>query len=79
MTDQDAIEIERYGGFRGWHGKDDFYVARWDTTWEFGTLEDIPVIVLPHQCDDWVIGDSDQARKLIADLEQLIEQGPPDG
>jgi hypothetical protein len=31
-----------------------------------------PWIHLPHQCDEWVIGDSNDARALIADLEKAI-------
>lgn len=30
------------------------------------------VLVLPHQCDDWVIGGGEEARKLIVDLQELI-------
>ena len=36
-------------------------------------------IVLPHQCDHWVIGGVDEARLLIRDLERLISEGPPCG
>ncbi len=32
------------------------------------------VIVLPHSCDDWVIGSPDEARQLVADLEILIPE-----
>ena len=31
-------------------------------------------IVLPHQCDVWIIGDAAAARQLIRDLELLIKQ-----
>lgn len=29
-------------------------------------------IMLPHSCDQWVIGDADDARQMIKDLEVLI-------
>lgn len=29
-------------------------------------------ILLPHRCDEWVIGSADQAQALIADLEAAI-------
>ncbi len=32
------------------------------------------LIHLPHSCDEWIIGDADQARLLIADLEAAIEK-----
>jgi hypothetical protein len=34
-----------------------------------------PQIALPHQCDDWVIGNIDDAKALIADLQALIDAG----
>lgn len=33
-----------------------------------------PVIMLPHSCDEWVIGSPEDARTLIADLEALIPE-----
>lgn len=30
-------------------------------------------IHLPHQCDDWLIGDADNARLMIKDLQAAIE------
>lgn len=38
--------------------------------------EDIanPQICLPHSCDLWVIGDADNARLLIADLQAAIKR-----
>jgi len=31
-------------------------------------------IQLPHQCDSWIIGDADNARLMIKDLEAMIER-----
>jgi hypothetical protein len=31
-------------------------------------------VSLPHQCDDWVIGDADAVRVLIADLTVLLPE-----
>ncbi len=29
---------------------------------------------LPHSCNEWVIGDKDAIRALIADLQKLLDQ-----
>jgi len=29
---------------------------------------------LPHSCDEWVIGTEEEARRLIADLEELLAE-----
>lgn len=31
-------------------------------------------IVLPHSCDEWIIGGEKEARQLIEDLEKLIKE-----
>lgn len=40
-----------------------------DKSWDTGQT----VIELPHQCDSWEIGDVENARLLIADLEEAIK------
>lgn len=32
------------------------------------------VFQLPHRCDEWIIGDADNAKLLIEDLKALIKQ-----
>ena len=32
------------------------------------------VIMLPHSCDEWVIGDVQQAQDLVDDLQKLIQE-----
>lgn len=34
------------------------------------------VAELPHQCGSWVIGNQEQVRMLIADLQRLLEEWP---
>jgi hypothetical protein len=71
---------DRYGEERGWWD-DDFYVAKWDTE----TVELRPdgnyiresVVVLPHQCNNWVIGGEKEVRRLIIDLKELLVNPPP--
>jgi hypothetical protein len=33
-----------------------------------------PVICLPHQCDEWVIGGAEEVKLLIEDLQKLLVQ-----
>jgi hypothetical protein len=33
-------------------------------------------IMLPHSCDEWVIGTQEDAKQLITDLEKLIKEFP---
>lgn len=33
-------------------------------------------VILPHQCSDWRIGDVDDVKALISDLEALIANPP---
>lgn len=43
------------------------------------TFPDDPVeryVYLPHQCDDWRIGDVEDVKALIADLQALLEDVP---
>ena len=47
--------------------------ARIDIDYDF---DGEPMIVLPHSCDEWVIGGSEQAQQLIEDLQELIKQFP---
>ncbi len=41
----------------------------------FGTLahEGQEWFYLPHQCDEWIIGNAEQVGKLIADLQTMLE------
>ena len=32
------------------------------------------VIALPHSCDQWIIGGVEEAKQLIADLEEAIKK-----
>jgi len=36
--------------------------------------ERLPVIVLPHSCDRWIIGGADEARQMIQDLTEAIKK-----
>ena len=48
--------------------------------WDRYSLNASWQIVLPHQCDEWIIGTRDDARRFIDDLERLLElPDPPDG
>lgn len=47
-----------------WGDKYESGTVQWDDSYE--------AFVLPHQCQDWSIGDADDVRRLIADLEAAI-------
>lgn len=49
-------------------------VSRFDE--EYGDEDLRGKIILPHSCDEWVIGDDDDARQLIADLQALLDVVP---
>lgn len=34
------------------------------------------VILLPHSCEDWVIGGVEEAQQMIADLQEAIKNFP---
>ncbi len=36
--------------------------------------EGVTAIMLPHSCDEWIIGGADAARQLIEDLQALIPE-----
>lgn len=35
----------------------------------------VGIVHLPHQCDDWIIGDAEDVQALIADLQALLDSG----
>lgn len=50
------------------------YRGAWWSTWD----GEEPYIYLPHQCSEWKIGGIEDAKALVANLQALIEQGPPE-
>ena len=50
----------------------DYWLPRWGHVWS----DDEQVIYLPHSCDEWVIGDADDARAMAAELLRLADEGP---
>jgi hypothetical protein len=47
----------------------------YDFSWGEGKDEgQEPYFGLPHQCSDWKIGNADQVRLMIADLQALITE-----
>lgn len=43
---------------------------------DYTVYEDVKAIMLPHSCDEWVIGNAQEAQDLIDDLTELIPQLP---
>lgn len=43
---------------------------------DFPEDDETPYVYLPHQCDRWRIGEVDDVKALIADLEALITNAP---
>ena len=35
-----------------------------------------PVVVLPHSCEEWVIGGEPAVRDLVRDLQQILHERP---
>lgn len=49
--------------------------GRWDACTKCGKYHDNELTgeaVLPHQCNEWNIGGTEQIKMLIADLEQML-------
>lgn len=41
---------------------------------EFGDNLPNDVVLLPHSCDEWVIGGKEEVEMMIADLQELLKQ-----
>ncbi len=52
----------------------DNYVADGPATIGWSERMDRLEVSLPHQCDEWVIGDADAVRVMIADLTALLPE-----
>ncbi len=62
----------RYELGYGWTTNDPAYDTR-RVYFGIPDYHDTEVFYLPHQCDEWIIGNAEQARELITDLETLLE------
>lgn len=54
------------------------YRPSWTKTLDSGETLREWTIVLPHMCDEWIVGDADAAQAMAADLLRLADEGPPE-
>ena len=53
-------------------------VVYYDQRSDIDFTQEMPLkIVLPHSCEEWVIGGVKEAQDLIADLQRLIKELQP--